>query len=118
MMGHLRRTILALGCVLLIVVGTTPNLGKDGLVKGEWRNYGGDSRSLKYSPLDQINKDNAGKLQVAWTWESPDIPLQKQNRMLGSFGYSASPIMIGGVLYISTNRGGDKRTNRRDALGL
>ncbi|MGH9935422.1 MAG: PQQ-binding-like beta-propeller repeat protein, partial [Blastocatellia bacterium] len=76
---------------------------KNGAVKGEWRYYGGDSGSTKYSPLDQINKENAGKLKIAWTWDSPDIPLQKENRMLSSFAYEVTPLMIGGRLYTSTS---------------
>ena len=34
--------------------------------KGEWTMYGADLASTRYSPLDQINKDNFGKLQMAW----------------------------------------------------
>src|SRR5215475_14011193 len=76
---------------------------KDGAGKGEWRYYGGDGGSTKYSPLDQINKENAGKLKVAWAWDSPDMPLQKENRMLSSFAQEATPLMIGGRLYTSTS---------------
>ncbi|HMB28190.1 MAG TPA: PQQ-binding-like beta-propeller repeat protein, partial [Blastocatellia bacterium] len=76
---------------------------KDRAGKGEWRYYGGDGGSTKYSPLDQINKENAGKLKVAWAWDSPDLPLQKENRMLSSFAHEATPLMIGGRLYTSTS---------------
>jgi quinoprotein glucose dehydrogenase len=75
----------------------------NGSAPGEWRYYGGDQGSAKYSPLDQIDKDNAGKLKIAWTWDSPDLPLQKENRMLGSFAYEATPLMVKGVLYTSTS---------------
>ncbi len=70
---------------------------------GEWRYYGGDAGSMKYSPLDQINKENVGKLQIAWTWDSPDIPLQTENRALSSFAFENTPIMVGGTLYTSTS---------------
>lgn len=70
---------------------------------GEWRYYGGDSGSTKYSPLDQINKDNVANLKVAWTWDSPDLLLQKENRMLMSFAHEATPLMVGGTLYTSTS---------------
>jgi quinoprotein glucose dehydrogenase len=76
---------------------------KNGAGKGEWRYYGGDSGSTKYSPLDQINKENAGKLKIAWTWDSPDLPLQKDNRMLSAFAYEGTPLMIAGRLYTSTS---------------
>src|SRR5258705_7342334 len=32
---------------------------------GEWRTYGGDLSSNRYAALDQINKDNFSKLEVA-----------------------------------------------------
>ncbi len=70
---------------------------------GEWRHYSGDSGSTKYSPLDQINAQNAGKLAIAWTWESPDIPIQDENRRLFSFAHEYTPLMVGGKLYTSTS---------------
>ena len=39
---------------------------------GEWPTYGGDLGSTKYSPLDQIDADNFGDLEIAWTWQSAD----------------------------------------------
>ena len=70
---------------------------------GDWRYYGGDAGSTKYSSLDQINAENVGKAKVAWTWDSPDLPLQKDNRALGSFAYETTPLTIGGTLYASTS---------------
>lgn len=34
--------------------------------KGDWPHYTSDIRGSKYSPLDQINAGNFGKLEVAW----------------------------------------------------
>ena len=31
---------------------------------GEWPTYGGDLGNTKYSPLDQITKDNFGELEI------------------------------------------------------
>jgi quinoprotein glucose dehydrogenase len=70
---------------------------------GEWRYYGGDPGSTKYSPLDQINRANVGELKIAWSWDSPDLPIQKGNRMLSSFAYENTPLMVGGTLYASTS---------------
>ena len=42
--------------VSLFVVSTTP--AQQGARNGEWRTYGGDEGSTRYSPLDQINRDN------------------------------------------------------------
>ena len=37
---------------------------------GEWDTYGGDLASTRYTPLDQINKDNFNKLEVAWRFKT------------------------------------------------
>ena len=39
---------------------------------GEWRHYGGDLASSKYSPLSQIDAGNVDELEVFWRWQSPD----------------------------------------------
>jgi quinoprotein glucose dehydrogenase len=69
----------------------------------EWRFYGGDQGSRKYSALAQINKDNVKNLKVAWKWDSPDLKLQLENRMLQSFAFELTPLMVDGVLYVSTS---------------
>ena len=32
----------------------------------EWRSYGSDAAGTKYSPLDQIDRETIGDLQVVW----------------------------------------------------
>ena len=44
---------------------------------GEWRAYGADKAGSKYSPLDQINRDNFTDLEIAWRWKSVDGFLSK-----------------------------------------
>lgn len=97
---------------------------------GEWPSYGGDLASSKYSPLDQITAANFSTLRVIWRVPSPDSRLSvtlpaggewsgppqavfaELNRqdprrwrdgdppILGNF--KATPLMIGGVLYLNT----------------
>lgn len=71
--------------------------------KGEWRFYGGDNGSTKYAQFDQINRQNVSKVKVAWKWDSPDLKLQQQNRMLRGLGYEVTPVMVGGILYTTTS---------------
>ena len=66
----------------------------------EWRYYGGDQGGSRYSPLDQINRANAGKLKVAWEWKTGEKPLEAFRTRPGNF--EATPLMIDGVLYLST----------------
>lgn len=93
---------LAIGSLALFAPGET-RLAGQAAPRGEWRYYGADAGSTKYSPLDQIDAGNVGSLRVAWTWDSPDLTLVEQNRQLRAFGYEVTPIMIGGTLYASTS---------------
>ena len=60
-----------------------------------------EARSIR--TLDQINRANVAELKIAWSWDSPDLPLQKADRMLSSFAYETTPLMVGGTLYASTS---------------
>jgi len=66
----------------------------------EWPFYGGDQGGSKYSPLDQINRANIAGLQVAWEWKTGEGPLAEFKTTPGTF--EVTPIMTGGVLYLST----------------
>ncbi len=59
----------------------------------EWLNNRGDLASTSYAPLDQINRDNVGKLRVAWRWKSENYGPTPE------FYYRATPLMADGVLY-------------------
>src|SRR5688572_31831610 len=52
-----------------------------------WRAYGGGAHSSQYSALDQINKSNVSRLEVAWTY-----PVN------GNIIFN--PIVIDGVMYL------------------
>jgi glucose dehydrogenase len=101
-----------------------------GAERGEWRSYGGDLASTKYSPLDQITPENFSRLKPAWQWPlvdafvtktTPDggewsAPLQSvitrleqetphlyrpQNAPVVA-NFQATPLMVHGVLYFNT----------------
>ncbi len=94
--------VLALGTQPLAQSGTPGTLGTS---KGEWSHYGGNAASHKYSPLDQINKDNVGKLTIAWRWASPDNAVVDANPTARPGGYADTPLMVKGVLYTVTSLG-------------
>jgi quinoprotein glucose dehydrogenase len=102
-MRSLKRVRVLMLWLLMISLGAMQVGASNGVQKGEWRFYGGDQGSGKYSPLDQINRENVQKLKVAWSWDSPDLKILEQNSKLYTLGYEATPLMIGGVLYISTS---------------
>ena len=65
--------------------------------QSDWA-YGGNAEGTRYSPLKQINRSNASKLQVAWTY---DISAPG-----GSGGGSQTqPIVVNGVVYGNTPGG-------------
>jgi quinoprotein glucose dehydrogenase len=69
----------------------------------EWSSYGGDKASSKYTPLDQVGADNFHRLQIAWTWRSADEEVVKANPQLKTWTWESTPLMVGGVLYVSTS---------------
>ena len=75
------RARLLAGCLLSVVlVGGSPAAAQVGASPdGEWPTYGGDLGNTKYSPLDQIDRDNFGDLEIAWRWRSADGFLSKSN---------------------------------------
>ena len=58
---------------------------------GNWAAQAGDFYNQRYSKLDQINKDNVGNMQVAWTFSTGVLR-----------GHEGSPLVIDGMMYIHT----------------
>ena len=88
------------------VAAGRPAHGQTGKVSGTatgWTSYGGDKASSKYSPLDQIGADNFDRLKVAWTWLSADEEIVKANPELKTWIWESTPLMVDGVLYVSTS---------------
>src|ERR1035437_8171184 len=71
----------------------TSNPVSAGTKNGKWPTYGGDLRSSKYSPLDQINADNFSKLEVAWRFKTDSLGTRPEYKLEGT------PLMVHGVLY-------------------
>src|ERR1700687_2838462 len=82
---------LLVACVLL--ASTLPLAAQSGAKNSEWRAYAGEPGSTKYSPLDQINKDNAKTLRIAWRFRTDNLGPR------ADFNMEATPIMVNGVLY-------------------
>jgi quinoprotein glucose dehydrogenase len=73
---------------------------------GEWRDYAADKGFTKYSPLDQINKNNVGRLRIAWRRPALDPDLRAENPSLTfANNLRSTPLMVGGVLFASNGIG-------------
>ncbi|MSO35663.1 MAG: pyrroloquinoline quinone-dependent dehydrogenase [Acidobacteria bacterium] len=70
---------------------------------GEWRYYSGDNGARKYSPLDQITRDNVGGLRIAWRRPhlDPSLTAGATTNLRLSNNFRSTPIMVNGVLYAS-----------------
>ncbi len=89
---------------------------QQGAAGGEWRSYGGDTGSTKYSPLAQITAQNVGDLEVAWRWESADgrfdldnlrayypaLQIGNDTSNVSINGLKGTPLMVGNTLYLTT----------------
>ncbi len=71
-----------------------------GTVAGaDWRAYGGSARGERYSSLAEITPENAGKLQVAWTYHTGDIRGPNDTT---ETTYEVTPLKIGDTVYLCT----------------
>ena len=56
---------------------------------GEWTSQARDYANTRYSPLDQINSDNVGRLKIAWTFSDGT-----------QYGHEGAPLVIGDTMYL------------------
>jgi len=89
--------------ILLLAVAVAN--AQHGMRNGEWRFYGGDSGTTKYSSLDQIDESNVKELKTAWVWKSQNFGRRPD------FNWEITPLMAGGVLYFTAG-------TRRDAVAV
>jgi PQQ-dependent dehydrogenase (methanol/ethanol family) len=91
------RNVLTLTVSLLALAAYAgPTLANDELIKLEkdpkqWVMQTGNYANQRYSELNQITKDNVGKLQVAWTFSTGVLR-----------GHEGGPLIIGDVMYVHT----------------
>jgi len=72
---------------------------------GEWRTYGGNLGSWRYSALDQITAENFGTLQQVWSFQPDNLGPRPDANL------QATPLMVKGRLYLTAG-------SRRAAVSL
>ena len=74
---------------------------------GEWRAWAGDVASTRYSSLDQITASNVANLKIAWRQSATPAALTegRANVFPAPGNYQHTPLMVGGLLYMSTGLG-------------
>ena len=63
-----------------------------------WLTYYGTYDGQRYSSLDQINKENVGKLTPQWVFQAGSMGLHSG---ASTYAWEASPIIVDGVMYVS-----------------
>src|ERR1700752_1878974 len=66
----------------------------------QWSSYGGDPGGNRHSPLAQINRENAGRLKVAWPYRTGELGAGFARS--DSLTFEATPILVQDSLYLST----------------
>src|SRR5438093_993067 len=66
----------------------------------DWPCYGHDAGGMRYSPLNQINRENVSQLKVAWVFHTGDISDGSGGRKRS--GFETTPILVDGTLYLTT----------------
>lgn len=85
--------ILAFGVFLPIL--TLPAWAQKGSGGADWRYISGDAGGTKYSPLDQIDASNVGKLKIAWRWTSENFGPRPD------YNLEVTPLAVNGRLYFA-----------------
>src|SRR5262245_7723980 len=87
--------LLSLACAVLITTDLSPaETGTD-----DWPAYGRDPGGMRYSPLDEINRQNVPQLKVAWVFHTGDISDGSKGRQRS--GFETTPILVDGMLYLT-----------------
>jgi glucose dehydrogenase len=89
----------------LALLTALPLFAQHGATNGEWRFYGGDGGTTKYSALDQINASHVKNLKIAWEWKSNNFGKRPETN------WEVTPLMPGSVLYFTAG-------TRRDAVAV
>lgn len=87
----MKRIFFELAGIALLTAGCHGPSGSPGVSADEWPFYGRDQQEQRFSPIDQINRSTVGKLGLAWFGEVDS-----------DRGQEATPIMVDGVVYVST----------------
>jgi quinoprotein glucose dehydrogenase len=67
----------------------------------DWTAFGRDPGGSRFAPAGQITPANVGRLQVAWTLRTGDIPSAYPGQMAGHV-FEATPLKLGDLVYVCT----------------
>ena len=62
----------------------------------DWPGVGNDPGCMRYSPLDQINRENVARLEPAWTYHTGELEGRAGKTI------ECTPIVVDDVMYLTT----------------
>ena len=86
-----KRFVIFLALVVPYFAGANEDLQRLTADSSNWATWGGDYAGTRYSQLTQIDKNNVGRLQVAWTFSTGVLR-----------GHEGGPLVVGDTLYVHT----------------
>jgi len=66
----------------------------------DWGYYGGDAFGRRFSSLDQINRGNVARLELAWSYRTGELGTGFARA--GRLTFEATPVLAFGALYLET----------------
>lgn len=87
----------AIACLSAVMMATAaPAIANDSVLTGtsnpnDWVLQTGDYANTRYSKLSQINTDNVGTMQAAWTFSTGVLR-----------GHEGGPLVVGDIMYVHT----------------
>ncbi len=88
----MRLDLITITCFLALTAGTAGESPKN----FDWPRVGNDAGCMRYSPLDQINRQNVTRPEPIWTYHTRELDSRKGKTI------ECTPIVIDGVMYITT----------------
>jgi quinoprotein glucose dehydrogenase len=88
------RVGLAAALLGIVAFGAEPRRSEPKTGFRGWSVYGGSPENIRYSALSQINRENADKLRVAWTFDTGDA--------FNGSEMQCNPLIAHGILYATT----------------
>ena len=82
------RPLLLTCAALLLTTAQAASAGE----RDDWQHYGGGPGGSHYSSLTQINRENVGELQLAWSYRTGDIERHPERRALAAL--NVTPILL------------------------
>jgi len=68
----------------------------------DWVDYGNDRGGSRYSPLNQITRENVEHLKVAWEYHTGDFSTGNDGKAESTTAFEATPILVRDTLYVPT----------------